>query len=106
MNSKVVVAERKFYLEDDPNKIISLKIIAPTKDNPDFRIEMDGVDPQVFPCMFGGADSLQAFMQTSLLLKYRVDDINNSVFQGKLRWEGDSEGGLGIYSMVKVGEQK
>ena len=98
MNSKVIIAEREFYLVDEPSRIIKLTIVAPTKEDPDFYIQMDGVDPAEYPCMFGGVDSLQAFLQTALLLKIKIEDINKKIFGGRLRWEGDPSGGLGIYN--------
>jgi hypothetical protein len=93
-----IVAERTFYIKGDKNKKIVLRIRAPFADNPDFVIDMDGVSQDDYPCYVGGCDSIQAFLQTALLLKIKIDEINLRFFGGNLRWLDDDDLDLGIYS--------
>lgn len=96
--NRPLIAERSFFIKGDESKKIHLKILGPSEDNPDFILEMDGVDPQKYPCMFGGTDSLQAFLQTALLLKEKLDDINTIFFGGNLRWHSNENTDLGVYN--------
>lgn len=98
--NKPIIAERVFFVEGFPEKKIRLKILGASSDDPDFYIDMDGVDPEKYPCMIGGWDSMQAFLQTALMLKSKIDDINEMFFDGKLRLEGAEGDDLGIYDKI------
>ena len=95
-----VVASRRLFLIDEPNREILVKMGKPQKTphEQDYScaLQVTGIGDERVDCVVG----IDAFQAIQLALRYigvRLRLLNQN-FGGRLRWECDEKGGFGFPS--------
>jgi hypothetical protein len=98
--SQIITGERKFFLADSPEPVLTLRIFSPLQPenaDPSSRYEITGSgrdETGEVP----GVDTIDSLIACLALVGTKIDGLNESVFDNNLRWdawvEGDRSQGL------------
>ncbi|MGB9455910.1 MAG: hypothetical protein WCB12_07710 [Bryobacteraceae bacterium] len=98
-----VIGERSFFLEGNEGTApaIVLRVGRPVQAKGEyahcrFELIIHGPDAAVHEMTSGGLDPLDAIIGCFTLAGMNVAGLNESVFGGRLKWEGSPGGGPGL----------
>lgn len=95
----VPLAERRFFLADDPKPVLVFRVWKPRsveRDYPTCRFELSNDTGVVHSGDVSGVDSLDSLVICLAQAGTEIAGINESMFDGQLRWEASPEGGRSL----------
>jgi len=95
-----IIVKRSFFLEDDERKQVAATVRFATPFQPEgeyARCLFELISPDGTKEMSAdGLDELDALMACLALAGSNIAGLNESVYGGRLRWEGSPAGGRGL----------
>jgi hypothetical protein len=95
-----IIVKRSFFLEDDEGKqaVVTVCIATPSQPEGEYaqcRFELTS-PVRTIEMSAAGLDALDALMACLALAGTNIAGLNESVYGGRLRWEGSPAGGRGL----------
>jgi hypothetical protein len=95
-----IIVKRSFFLEGDEGKQVAITVRFATPSQPEgeyARCRFELTSPDGTKEMSAdGLDALDALMACLALAGTNIAGLNESVYGGRLRWEGSPAGGRGL----------